>query len=298
MTAKGKCSASSTSQIKLFKADNGRIETEFEVDQNRVGANWNVKDSGVVVARTTATTTAPSGSFTVRRLIPNRAGTDRVTGFARGTWRPAETCSATASSVARQLAPRRGRVGSFGAPPVCTPGPPGTLAEVGEKRGLSRSAGGYRAPVEGPKCENGSSHMRPMIRRGGVALATSPGRVVRFPGSQAPRRPAVVLGKQSPPASPPPVPVLNYWVDATTTLKKLKQTVIKVPAARSSAATIDDVLPHGVTFAATGEGRRSRWPAFRSLTHVQDDGAKPVTGPPTSNDDDRHGNVGGQPSRS
>ena len=43
VTAKGKCSASSTSQIKL-KADNGRIETEFEVDQNRVGAEVERRD--------------------------------------------------------------------------------------------------------------------------------------------------------------------------------------------------------------------------------------------------------------
>ena len=97
VTAKGKCSRASTSQIKI-KADNGRIETEFEVDQNRVGQKWNVAiiDNGVVVARTTATTTAPSGSFTVHRLIPNRAGTDRVTGFAKNV-ATGETCAATAS---------------------------------------------------------------------------------------------------------------------------------------------------------------------------------------------------------
>ena len=97
VTAKGKCSRLSTSQIKI-KADNGRIDTEFEVDQNRVGQKWNVAiiDNGVVVARTTATTTAPSGSFTVHRLIPNRAGTDRVTGFAKNV-ATGETCAATAS---------------------------------------------------------------------------------------------------------------------------------------------------------------------------------------------------------
>ena len=97
VTAKGKCSAASSSQIKI-KTDNGRIETEFEVDQNRVGQKWNVAiiDNGVVVARTAATTTAPSGSFTVTRLIPNRTGTDRVTGFARNV-ATGETCSATAS---------------------------------------------------------------------------------------------------------------------------------------------------------------------------------------------------------
>jgi hypothetical protein len=95
--ATGRCSLSSTSKIKL-SPDNGRIETEFEVDQNRNGVTWNVSisDNGVLVAKGQATTTAPSGSFEFRRLIPNRAGTDKVTARAKN---PAtgETCSATAS---------------------------------------------------------------------------------------------------------------------------------------------------------------------------------------------------------
>jgi hypothetical protein len=96
-TVKGKCTASSSSKLKV-KADNSRIETEFEVDQNVVGAQWKVSisDNGTVVARANATTTAPSGSFTVRRLIPNRAGTDKVTASAKNT-ATGETCSATAS---------------------------------------------------------------------------------------------------------------------------------------------------------------------------------------------------------
>jgi hypothetical protein len=78
--ANGVCSAASSSKIKLQMDDGGKIETEFEFDQNKVGRTWNVtiSDNGVVVVRTTATTTAPSGSFTVRRLIPNRAGADHV----------------------------------------------------------------------------------------------------------------------------------------------------------------------------------------------------------------------------
>jgi hypothetical protein len=97
VTVKGKCSAASSSKLKV-KADNGRIETQFEVDQNKVGAIWNVtiSDNGVVVARGRATTTAPSGSFEFRRLIANRAGTDRVNAFARNI-ATGETCSATAS---------------------------------------------------------------------------------------------------------------------------------------------------------------------------------------------------------
>jgi hypothetical protein len=97
VTVKGKCTASSASKLKV-KADSGRIETEFEVDQNVVGAHWTVsiRDNGTVVARANATTTAPSRSFSVRRLIPNRAGTDTVTASAKNA-ATGETCSATAT---------------------------------------------------------------------------------------------------------------------------------------------------------------------------------------------------------
>jgi hypothetical protein len=97
VTVKGKCTAASSSKLTV-KPDDGRIETDFEVDQNVVGAVWKVtiSDNGTVVARATATTTAPSGSFTVRRLIPNRAGTDKVTARAKNV-STGEICSATAS---------------------------------------------------------------------------------------------------------------------------------------------------------------------------------------------------------
>ena len=38
----GSCSGSATWKLKA-KLDDGRIETEFEVDQNRVGRRWHVK---------------------------------------------------------------------------------------------------------------------------------------------------------------------------------------------------------------------------------------------------------------
>lgn len=95
--ASGTCSGRSTSKIKL-SPENGSIETEFEVDQNRNGQTWNVtiSDNGVVVVRTTAVTKAPSGSFTVRRLLTNRASADNIT--ARAT-NPAtgESCTARAT---------------------------------------------------------------------------------------------------------------------------------------------------------------------------------------------------------
>ena len=93
----GSCSANSNWKLKA-KNDDGRIETEFEVDSNRVGQQWNVviKDNGVIVFSGSRTTQAPSGSFEVRRLIANRAGTDAIVASAKN---PAtgESCVARAS---------------------------------------------------------------------------------------------------------------------------------------------------------------------------------------------------------
>jgi hypothetical protein len=91
----GTCSGASTSVLKAGVRDAG-IETSWEVDSNVVGQSWNwkLKDNGVLVFSGTKTTLAPSGSFTVNRLLPNRAGTDTI--FAKAT-NPAtgETCTAT-----------------------------------------------------------------------------------------------------------------------------------------------------------------------------------------------------------
>jgi hypothetical protein len=89
----GNCTASTDWKLKA-KADNGRIEVEFEVDSNRNGQTWNVRlqDNGVILDRTSRTTQAPSGSFEYRRLIANRAGTDHITAFARNRT-TGETCS-------------------------------------------------------------------------------------------------------------------------------------------------------------------------------------------------------------
>jgi hypothetical protein len=90
---RGTCSAHSTSKIKL-SADNGRIETEFEVDQNRAGVRWKVtfRRNGSLIASTRATTRNPSGSFEVRRRIAGASG-DTIT--AKAT-RDGETCTARA----------------------------------------------------------------------------------------------------------------------------------------------------------------------------------------------------------
>jgi hypothetical protein len=76
---RGSCSGNATWKLKA-KADDGRIETEFEVDQNRVGRRWHVRirQDGVLRADVIKATQAPSGSFEVRRLLPNTPGSDFI----------------------------------------------------------------------------------------------------------------------------------------------------------------------------------------------------------------------------
>ena len=88
----GKCSAGSTWKLKA-KLDDGRIETEFEVDQNRVGRRWrvNLRQNGNLVFSGIRRTLAPSGSFEARKLLANQAGADRIVGSARAL-AGGETC--------------------------------------------------------------------------------------------------------------------------------------------------------------------------------------------------------------
>lgn len=81
----GSCGKGARSKLKL-KQDNSAIETEFEVDNNRVGTAWRVVlvHDGHVAFRGTRHTHAPSGSFTVARRISNLRGADRVTARAVG----------------------------------------------------------------------------------------------------------------------------------------------------------------------------------------------------------------------
>jgi hypothetical protein len=75
----GSCTGATTSKLKLSEED-GRIEVEFEVDQNRSGVRWQVRlfRNGARVAAVTRTTRPPSGSFEVRRVVGNGPGTDRI----------------------------------------------------------------------------------------------------------------------------------------------------------------------------------------------------------------------------
>jgi hypothetical protein len=88
----GTCSDSSTSKLKL-KRDNGRLQVEFEVDQNRNAVPWTVelRKDGRLVFQGTRLTAAPSGSFSLERRIAGTSGTI----LARAS-RNGETCSASA----------------------------------------------------------------------------------------------------------------------------------------------------------------------------------------------------------
>jgi hypothetical protein len=90
----GTCTARSSAKLKV-KADDGRLETEFEVDQNRNGVKWAVRlrRNGELVVKTSATTKAPSGSFSVERRLADPAGSDRIT--ARATSPSGEVCRAS-----------------------------------------------------------------------------------------------------------------------------------------------------------------------------------------------------------
>jgi hypothetical protein len=90
----GRCSGRSTAKLKV-KPDDGRLEVEFEVDQNRNGVRWSVRlrRNGKVVSRARATTAAPSGSFSVERRLADPAGSDRIT--ATATSPSGETCRAS-----------------------------------------------------------------------------------------------------------------------------------------------------------------------------------------------------------
>src|SRR5262245_43568190 len=79
----GACSGGTDWKLKLSPED-GRIETEFEIDSNVNGQAWNtkLKQNGVLVAQKVKTTKPPSGSFEFRRVLDNQAGNDVIVGRA------------------------------------------------------------------------------------------------------------------------------------------------------------------------------------------------------------------------
>ena len=92
----GTCTGPASAKIKL-KDEDGRIEVEFEVDQNRNGVRWSVvlRQRGVVVFSGPRTTRAPSGSFELRRVLPNRSGPDPIS--ARATSPGGQICRVSAT---------------------------------------------------------------------------------------------------------------------------------------------------------------------------------------------------------
>jgi hypothetical protein len=92
----GNCTKTSTSKLKL-SAENGRIEVEFEVDQNRNGVRWvlGVSQNGRKVFAGTRVTKAPSGSFEARLLASNAATADRFVATAKSP--SGEVCTARAT---------------------------------------------------------------------------------------------------------------------------------------------------------------------------------------------------------
>ena len=88
----GTCSAASASKLKLSREDGG-VEVEFEVDQNRNGVRWQVVllRNGSRVTSRTAVTRGPSGSFEARFVT--RAGGR----FVARAQRVGERCAAQAA---------------------------------------------------------------------------------------------------------------------------------------------------------------------------------------------------------
>jgi hypothetical protein len=93
MVKTGSCTDGTSWKLKV-KTDDGRLEVEGEVDSNQSGQvwGWKIKDNGAVAAAGSATTGGRSGSFSVERKIPNKAGTDTI--VFRASFN-GETCTGT-----------------------------------------------------------------------------------------------------------------------------------------------------------------------------------------------------------
>jgi hypothetical protein len=80
----GKCSGGGTWKFK-GGIDDGLLDVEFEVDQNRNGRRWSVviTRDGTRVFRGVRITRPPSGSFEISRRFGNPAGRDRLVATAR-----------------------------------------------------------------------------------------------------------------------------------------------------------------------------------------------------------------------
>jgi hypothetical protein len=94
---RGSCTGSSDWKLKLSPED-GKTEVQFEVDSNKVGQTWAVRilKNGDRIFRGTRTTKAPSGSFEVRLVTSNPAGSDTYRARAENA-KTGEVCSGSAT---------------------------------------------------------------------------------------------------------------------------------------------------------------------------------------------------------
>jgi hypothetical protein len=92
VTRRGGCSGASDWKLKVGPED-GRLEVEFEVDQNRPGDRWRVRirHDGELAFAGSRMTRPPSGSFELRIVEPNRGGADAFRARATNL-RTGETC--------------------------------------------------------------------------------------------------------------------------------------------------------------------------------------------------------------
>lgn len=92
-----RCTMGSTVKLDLSPED-GRVEVEVEVDENRNGSRWGVvaNRNGTRVISRTAVTRGPSGSFEVRRVVAPGSPSTRVTAVARRA-ATGEVCRVTAT---------------------------------------------------------------------------------------------------------------------------------------------------------------------------------------------------------
>jgi hypothetical protein len=90
----GTCGKGATSKLRL-RAKDGAIAVEFEVKGNRGGQRWRVVlvHERRVAWRGRVRTRSGSGSFRVRRSLPDFGGADQVTARASGPG--GNTCQAT-----------------------------------------------------------------------------------------------------------------------------------------------------------------------------------------------------------
>ncbi len=95
--ASGACSAASTWKLTVTP-ENGKVEADFEVDTGVVGQTWKVRlfDNGVRFFSGSVVTKGPDGSFEVRKLTADRAGSDTILAQAKNPT-TGETCQGTAT---------------------------------------------------------------------------------------------------------------------------------------------------------------------------------------------------------